>query len=297
MTTPSEPTQSEAIYLLGDNGAEMARLIEQDRHFTTAMGGLLPEQPDLSKFHRILDVACGPGGWVLELAQAYPTMQVFGADISSHMINYATAQARASGLDNASFSVMNILESLDFPDDSFDLVNARFMAGFMPKAAWPRLIHECLRITRRGGVIRLTENEWGVTNSPAFEKLFGITAQTMQRAGQLLAPDWRHVGITPMQARFLRDAGCINIQEMAHSIDFSTDTEAHMGIYQDLSIAFKLMQPFQVAMGVATQQELDQAHHNLAMELLSDEFCGLMLFLTTWGEKPEEGSSTHDHTN
>src|SRR2546423_9635758 len=117
----SDPSQSESTYSLGDSSAEMVRLIEQDRHFTRAMGGLLTEQTDLSSIHRVLDVGCGPGGWALELAQAYPYMQVVGIDISARMIDYANAQARASGLDNASFLAKNALDPFDFPEGSFDL--------------------------------------------------------------------------------------------------------------------------------------------------------------------------------
>jgi hypothetical protein len=41
----------------------------------------------------------------------------------------------------------------------------------MPTTAWPVLIQECMRITRPGGIIRLTEfDTYGTTNSPAVEK-------------------------------------------------------------------------------------------------------------------------------
>jgi SAM-dependent methyltransferase len=135
MTTSPEPPARDNTYILGHSVTEMVRLTEQDRHFNKAMGGLLPEQADLSGIRRVLDVACGPGGWALELAQAYPQMQVVAIDIDPGMISYATEQARASGLDNARFLVMNALDPLDFPDASFDLVNARFMVGFLPTAA------------------------------------------------------------------------------------------------------------------------------------------------------------------
>src|SRR6266566_4894713 len=49
-------------------------------------------------------------------------------------------------LDNASFLVMEALEPLEFADDSFDMVNARSIFGFMPTTAWPGLIQECVRI-------------------------------------------------------------------------------------------------------------------------------------------------------
>jgi len=286
MTMSPEPPASDNTYILGHSVTEMVRLTEQDRHFTESMGGLLPEQADLSGINRVLDVACGPGGWVLALAQANPQMQAVGIDIDGGMIAYATEQARASRLDNAQFRVMNALDPLDFPDAFFDLVNARFIEGFIPVTAWPGVIQEVLRITRQGGIIRLTDCEWGMTNSFAYQRLLGISIRAMQIAGLSHSPDGRNYGITPLLHRFLRDAGCVNVQEKPHSLDFSAGTEAHFGCYQDFSIGYQLMQPFQVNMGVTTQQEVEQLHRQLTMEMLADDFCGIMYFLTAWGEKP-----------
>ena len=284
--TTSDSSSNDNTYILGDSSAEMTRLIEQDRHFTASMGGLLAERADVSTLHRVLDVGCGPGGWILELAQAYPHIEAVGIDISERMIDYANIQAHASGLDNASFRVMNALEPLDFPDESFDLVNARFIEGFIPAAAWPAVLQEFFRLTRRGGTIRLTDCEWGMTNSFAYQKLLGISIQAMQRAGLSHSPDGRNYAITPLLSRFLQDTGCINIHERPHSMDFSTGTPAHLGSYQDFSIGYQLMQPFQVAMGVTTQEEVEKLHQQLTVEMLAPDFRGIMYFLTAWGEKP-----------
>src|SRR5437763_15879040 len=129
-----DPARTKNWYILGDSSTEGVHLIEQDVNFNTSMGGLLPEQSQesLSHIHHVLDIACGPGGWALEVAQAYPHMQVTGVDISAGMVDYATVQAHASGLDNVSFRVGNIAEPLDFADESFDLVNAGHMQEGSP---------------------------------------------------------------------------------------------------------------------------------------------------------------------
>jgi len=159
-----------------ESGGEMARLLDQDRTLTAAMGGLLPERDDIEHMHDVLDVACGPGGWVQELAFSYPHLDVIGIDISKAMIEYAQMQARTRHLQNATFAVMNATLPLDFMDNSFDLVNVRTIAGFMKKWAWPNLIRECVRVLRPGGVLRMTETDnWGTTNSPAFSTLMDLS--------------------------------------------------------------------------------------------------------------------------
>jgi ubiquinone/menaquinone biosynthesis C-methylase UbiE len=82
---------SPSTYFVQDkrNKTELTRLAIQDQMLTTAMGGVLPEQPDPTVFRRVLDVACGTGGWLIEAAKAYPTMSLVGIDISQRMIRYA----------------------------------------------------------------------------------------------------------------------------------------------------------------------------------------------------------------
>ena len=262
--------------------------MRQDRLITRGMGGLFPEREDVASMHTILDVACGPGGWVLDVAYAYPKVEVVGIDISRTMIEYARAQAQVQGLDNASFQVMNALQRLDFPDHSFDLVNARFLVAFMPRIAWSGFLQECMRITRPGGVIRLTEfDEPGRTNSLAFEDWGALVIRAVQRAGLTAAPDGRNFGIMPLLGRLLHDAGCRNIDRRAHAIDFSYGAEAYASMYENCVIAFKLVQPFLIKMGVTAPEEAEQKYQQMVLEMSEKEFCGLWYYLTVWGQKPE----------
>jgi ubiquinone/menaquinone biosynthesis C-methylase UbiE len=265
-------------------------LVEQERVFTKALGGLLPEHPDLDRFlaplQRVLDVACGSGAWALSLAQAYPHLQVEGFDIDERMIKYANTQARAGRLENARFRVLNALDPLDYPADSFDVVNVRFMA-VLPAAAWPRVMRELVRITRPGGIVRLTEAEaYSLTNSPAFETLSGMFLQAFKRAGHGFSPDGRNSGLTPMLRPLLEQAGCQNVQIRPFVIDWSAGREAHEAIRQDITVFTQLLQPFIVGTGVTTQEEIERLHREADAEMLGEDFCALLYFLTAWGEKP-----------
>lgn len=269
-----------------ESGTETARLMLQDRLITQGMGGVFSERTDVANMHNILDIGCGPGGWALDVAYTYPKVAIVGIDISQTMVEYARAQARTQGLDNASFKVMDIMKPLEFPDSSFDLVNSRFIA-FLPKDAWPKYIQECLRILRPGGVIRLTEGEWAITTSPAYEKLyFGMFTRAMYLAGQSFSPEGRHLGITPMLGRFLRDAGFQNIEYKPHAIDLSAGTKAREGWFQNIMAFLHEIQPFLIGLGLATQEELDKLYQQALTEITSDDFCAVAYFLTVWGTKP-----------
>lgn len=283
----THPQDENTYFIDAESGAETARLLNQDRLITRHMGGIFPESLDLSNVHDILDIGCGPGGWVLDVAHTYPEINVKGIDISRTTVEYARALARVQLLDNASFKVMDATKPLDFTGNSFDFVNARFIFAFMPAAAWPRLMQECMWITRPGGIIRLTEFDvYGVTNSPACEKFTAWGSQAFKLAGQSFSPDGRGVGLTPMLGHFLRDAGCINIQQAAYVIDFSAGTRDHEAMRQNSMVVFKLMQPFLLKTGVASQEEMDRVYEQMLAEMLSDDFCGTWFYLSAWGQKP-----------
>jgi len=288
-TQQEEPaSQSKNTYAIdSESAAEMARLMRQDYLVTQSMGGLFPERTDLSNVHHLLDIACGPGGWVIETAFAHSDIDIVGIDISERMVAYAQAQARVQGLENASFRVMNALKPLEFPDSSFDLVNARLIVTFMPPQAWPKLVQECLRVLRPGGILRFTDLEWGPSNKPALETSCGLVNQAFYKAGQSLSPTGRNFGIICMLRRFLSDAQCQNIGQVAHVIDYSYGQETHEGYYHDLASAFKLLQPFMAKWKVATQEELDVLYQQTMAEMQSEDFCAIAFLLTAWGYKPK----------
>lgn len=270
-----------------ESGAEMARLIEQDHILTRAMGGLLPPEIDLSQMDAVLDLACGPGGWAQEIAFAHRDIEVTGVDISQKMIGYARSLTQAQGVENLSFQVMDVKQPLQFPDDAFDLVNARLMVGFMSPEDWPRLIAECMRITKPGGILRMTEcDESAITSGLAFETMNRLFMQSLYLAGRSLSPDGHNFGITPLLPRFLRQAGYQHIREQAHVLNFSQGAPAYSSNYENVRIGWLLVQPFVVKAGVTTDQEWEMLYNRAIIEMLDEDFCALWYFLSVWGEKP-----------
>ncbi len=289
MTEQADPPQDKSSYVIdAENAAEMARLINQGRVITRCMGGLFPQQLDLSHIHDILDIACGPGEWALDVARTYLEKQVIGIDISELMIEYAGYLAKDQKLPNAHFQIMNALKPLDFPDNSFDFVNARFLTGFMSKDAWPRLVQECWRVTRPGGFIRLAEFESYISNSAAVEQLNGMIAMSFYKIGRSFSPCGLQFATTPMLGKLLRDAGFQRIQQMPHIVDCSAGTEAYLSQYQNLMTLFKLLQPFFIQARVATQEEAERLYQQALEEMKSPDYRCLGYFLSVWGEKPRE---------
>ena len=255
-----EPGERENTYFIDpESGAEMARLIGQDQMVTRSMGGLFSERKDMVGIKRGLDLACGPGWW--------------------------QAQAHVRRLQNIRFQVKDVLQPLDFPDASFDLINARFIV-FVPRVYWPTLLQECRRLLRPGGTIRLIEAEVPITTSPAFQQYAARATWAFKEAGHSFSPDGALWGITPVLAKLLRDAGYEHVQTKADALEWSYGTESHQPFYNDYMVGMKLSHPFLIRKGVATQEELDCLYEGALEEMNAKDFCAIFIILRAWGEKP-----------
>ena len=269
-----------------DNAAEMGRLSRQARIATRVCGGFFPQGLDISPIRHVLDLACGPGTWTLDVAQAYPQIQVTGIDISTLMIDYASSIAATEGRPNAHFRVMDATKTFEFPDCSFDLVHSRFITGFMPAAIWPKMLQECKRVLRPQGTLILTEAELPISTSPAFERLSMLLAQVIHQSGQGFSPDGRHLGITPMLHRLLREAGFQQLQQVGHVTDFSIDVELHKDyFYPNHVTMYRLVQPFLVQAGVITQEEVGRLYEQMLEEIQADDFGAVSYTIIAWGKK------------
>jgi SAM-dependent methyltransferase len=267
---------------------EMARLIELDRVSTRSMGGVFSglAETDIAGLHSVLDLACGPGGWVLDVAFEHPRLAVTGVDVSQLMMDYARARARTKMLTNAHFRVMNINDPLEFDDASFDLINARSLASAIPGKRWEPLIVEGARLLRPGGILRLTEPvDMGITNSPAFERISTLMLQACQRAGYGFSLDGRSFGLTHILPGLLRKAGFQNIQHKAHAVEFSAKTMAWLDFYRNYEIGFFSGRAFLVRMGLTTQEEIDDLYQRVLIEMQRDDFRAMIHSVTSWGYK------------
>jgi ubiquinone/menaquinone biosynthesis C-methylase UbiE len=282
------PDQKNTYVMDPESAAEMARLMHQDKLVTSCMGGVLPEiaEDDLNRVQRVLDLACGPGGWTLEVAYTYSDMEVVGVDISERMIAYAQAQAQVRGRTNVSFQVMNILEPLDFPDASFDLVNIRFINAFMLQDKWSILFQEIRRVLRPGGILRLTETEAAMSNKLYFEKATYMMLQMFNRAGMGFSPMGYHYGIINMLPHLFRQAGLTVRGMKAHYIECSFGAEMYEDTYHEWATLFPLIEPMVVKMQLATPEEWRDLSQKVLIEMREEDFCAGWPLLTVWGEKP-----------
>ncbi|RUS26923.1 S-adenosyl-L-methionine-dependent methyltransferase [Jimgerdemannia flammicorona] len=99
----------------------------------------------------ILDVGCGPGTWILDLATEHPEVKFFGVDIARMF----PADIKPPNI--MFMSQVNILDGLPFETGKFDFVQMRQMNLAILKEDWPHVISEIYRVLKPGGYIQLLE--------------------------------------------------------------------------------------------------------------------------------------------
>src|SRR5262249_4082710 len=140
--------------------------------------------------------------------------------------------------DRVEFRVMDALLILEFPAGFFDLVNLRLAVGFMRTWDWPKMLSELLRVTRPGGVVRVTDTEAiPPSNSPALTRLSNMLVCATFRAGHLFTEE--STGLTSQLARLLNQHGCQQVQTKAHSIEYQAGTVEGDAFCEDMKLLFQ----------------------------------------------------------
>lgn len=290
---PRDPLDSRkehpSTYAVQDrsNQEELTRLQVQDRMVTAGMGGVLPEQPDPTIFQKILDVGCGPGGWLIEVAKTYPGASLLvGIDISGKMLASARTQVEALGIgDRVEFHVMDALRMLEFPSGFFDLVNLRFAQSWLRTWDWPKLLQEFKRVTRPDGVIRITDSDFWEGNSPAFQRLNAPWPEAAYRAGLYFTPDRN--GVTSQLARLLSQHSIQNVQTRPCRLEYRAGTPEGHHFYEDVRLGARTGLPF-LRKWTQVSDDYETTYQQMLSEMQQPDFVGTWDLLTAWGNRPTE---------
>lgn len=279
---------SKTSYILDQESAlEMTRLIEQARFVTQGQGSLFPgcSAHQLSRIHRVLDIACGPGEWACEVASTYPDMEVTALDISHRMIEYARVRAETSALKNIRFIRGNVLELEQvFSDELFDLINARFLFALLQEEGWHKLLRSCYRLLSPGGILLMTEVDHNtIARGDALIEFFEKVNRVMFRRGMSFAGKGSSMAITAMLPNFFREAGFEHLTLTPTVIDIS-DPKYRMPYIQDVkATALGAWELFRAEQIFTSRKQYDELMQRMVGEMSQPEFALLWHLLTLQG--------------
>jgi ubiquinone/menaquinone biosynthesis C-methylase UbiE len=105
---------------------------------------------------KVLDVGCGPGTMAILMAKKVgPEGEVVGIDASLEMIEVARNKAKKQG-SHARFEPAAI-ESLPFPDATFDAATSTFMLHHLPDDVQCKGLAEVRRVIKPGGRVLIVD--------------------------------------------------------------------------------------------------------------------------------------------
>jgi len=131
---------------------------------------------------RVLDVAAGAGGQSIAAAKRVGSAgYVLATDISSNILEFASAAAQEEGLTNVETRVMDGEELEEELEESFDAVICRVGLIYLPDQQ--RALTGMLRALKPGGKIAAI-----VYSTPENNKFFSIPVSIIRRRAQLPPP-------------------------------------------------------------------------------------------------------------
>jgi arsenite methyltransferase len=138
------------------NTVEAASSFDETSFWCSRFGALLFKHLELRRSISILDVGCGTGFPLFELANVHgPSCQVTGVDVWTEALARARARLRLQALPN-----VTIIEAdgaaLPFPEAAFDLITCNLgLNNFADPAA---VVAECFRVLKPAGRAVFTTN-------------------------------------------------------------------------------------------------------------------------------------------
>jgi SAM-dependent methyltransferase len=290
--TPSDLMESSASPIIDPTSpAERSRQAFLAQLVPVPLSQIALRLPARAGYRQVLDLASGAGDWAMEVARHFPRCQITGVDRCGALIEQARERAAAAFLANVSFREMDVLEPLwPFPDGHFDLVNAQFLARFLPGlTAWRPLLQECVRLLRPGGVIRLVECIEGEATSWACHTLCLAYQRALVRAGLCAALPYIS---TPQRMLWLdgllSEAGCDVVEREVTHIGWTTEQGQGTEVSGYLLLTLRLLQPFLLTQGVISESEFEQASRRLGEEIARGEFAGSWRVQVSTGIVPRE---------
>ena len=161
-------------YIHGTEPGEQQRLAALNRLTNRAFIEFLDIRPGM----QILEVGSGLGLLAADVASEAANVQVVGLERSSAQIAAAVVAANVR-------YVQGDAHSLEFEDESFDLVYARYLLEHVPRPA--EVLKEMRRVARTGARVAACENDISLLRldppCPAFERVWQLFQEHQHNLG------------------------------------------------------------------------------------------------------------------
>lgn len=197
----------------GPNDDKQNEGLDIAHHFVTMLkGDKLFEAPIGANPSKILDVGTGTGIWAIDVADAYPSAEVIGTDISPIQPAWVPP--------NCKFHIDDAQLEWTYAPETFDLVHIRGLYGSI--GDWTELYRQAYRVLLPGGWIEdcefnitLYSDIPAVKNDP--DHIFKQWAKVFFEATDRMGKTAR-IGLEGTMRKHMEEAGFVDIHEKNNQV-------------------------------------------------------------------------------
>ncbi|KAI1501962.1 S-adenosyl-L-methionine-dependent methyltransferase [Biscogniauxia marginata] len=194
---PNDDQASESM----DLTHHMLTMLLEDKLFLAPIG----DNPK-----KVLDIGCGTGVWAIDFADAFPSSEVIGTDISPTQPAWVPANLR--------FEMDDCTQEWTFAPSSFDFIHIRYLFGSI--VDWEALYAEAFRACTAGGYLEAVEAATRVDSDDGSV----APGMALHDFGPLFHEAGRKIGRSTsvvedgVVARAVRAAGFVDVVERSYKV-------------------------------------------------------------------------------
>lgn len=174
-TTWQQPVRRPEPHETMDDAEQVAAYVEAYKWGGPTSALQLHHLQDLARMIRpgdvVVDLACGPGPLLLELASLFPETRFVGVDLSETMLAHLEREVVSRGLDNVEVRLEDVRTLPSFGNGGVDLIISTSALHHLPdESGLVQLFRRCRSLIKPGGGFYLFD--FGLLKSPVTRELF-----------------------------------------------------------------------------------------------------------------------------
>ncbi|KAL1923624.1 uncharacterized protein VTP21DRAFT_8604 [Calcarisporiella thermophila] len=235
---------------------------------------MAPIKARLQEGIKVLDVGCSSGAWTMDMASEYPNSEFVGVDMLPIFPNSIKPP-------NCTFVQNNILDGLDFEDNTFDFIFQRATILAYPSDKTQDVYKELFRVLKPGGFIELAE--------PMFD-LFECgpnSTHLLKQFYKVMESKNIDTSILDNLGPNLKSLGLIHIAENKRIGPCGATSELGAAGAEDVLLLIRAAKPSLLKVMQVSDEEFEDLFSKAQQELLSEDYPnGHGKWVFAYGQKP-----------
>ncbi|KAI8209730.1 Secondary metabolism regulator LAE1 [Colletotrichum sp. SAR 10_76] len=205
----------EGQYVLPNDDQEQERLDLQHHIWRLLLGGRTYTAPlpdpasEAAEGLRVLDLGTGTGIWAIDLADEFPTADVFGVDLSPIQPEWVPT--------NCKFHVDDYEDDWTYrEDEKFDYIHGRALSG--TSSNWARFYDRVMGGLKPGGWVEMQEYDaWIFSDDDSFDRAIW-TKEWVTKLDDASKTYGKQINVARFHKQWMIDAGFEDVQELVYRI-------------------------------------------------------------------------------